>query len=489
MSTDRKPEAPAARRIVSGTLARSIGEAVGKLASLAFFVVVARELGEERFGDFIFGISLSTVLLLAAGLGMQEMIAREVAKDSRRADDLLWNVMVIKGLMMIGLLVVIAGVVAAQGRSLEIAAAILIVSVGIGFEYQAGTLYAVFDGRERQQYVATTLIVNRVATAVMGIAAAVAGAGLVTIAILFTAGSALGVVTAYWLMHRFVLRPSTRVEPRAWKTLIRASLPLGILSLFGTVSFRTSVVLLGLFAAGGAEVGEYGAAYRLVEATLFLPGSFNSALLPWFARQDGAGTIPIARGFEMAIKTVFALVLPIGLGMSLFAEPLIETLYGSEYGGAVTPLRILGLMTVLWGVNTTIVTVLVSRDRPGIYTIPALVALVPSIVLSVVLIPSHGAEGAAIAAVGGAALLVTMALTRTARLFGSLSLVRILVAPAGAAAVMAGCAAALSGAPWVPAAIASVTAYAAVFLGIEKVLSPGDFAFYSSGIRRGRIVS
>ena len=82
--------------------------------------------------------------------------------------------------------------VALQDRSLESAAAIVIVSVGVGFEYQAGTLYAVFDGRERQQYVATTLIVNRVSTALLGIGAALAGAGIVTIAILFTVGSALG---------------------------------------------------------------------------------------------------------------------------------------------------------------------------------------------------------------------------------------------------------------------------------------------------------
>jgi O-antigen/teichoic acid export membrane protein len=488
MSRDRKPEGSASQRIAFGTLARSTGEAVGKLASLAFFVVIARELGEEQFGDLIFGMSLSTVLLLVAGLGMQEMIGREVAKDPRRADDLVWNVVVIKALMMVGLLLVIVGIVAAQGRSLESAAAIVIVSVGIGFEYQAGTLYAVFDGRERQQYVATTLIVNRVSTALLGIGAAVAGAGIVTIAILFTLGSALGLLTAYWLMHRFVLRPSSRIEPRRWGELIRASLPLGILSLFATVSFRTSVVLLGLFAAGSADVGEYGAAYRLVEATLFISGSFNVAVLPWFSRQDGGGTVPIARGFEMAIKTVFALVLPVGLGMTLFAEPLIETLYGSEYGGAVAPLRLLGLMSVLWGVNTTIVMVLVSRDRPDVYTVPALVALVPNLLLSVILIPPHGADGAAIAAVAAAALLVTIAVPRTARLFGSVSFLRVLPAPLVAGAVMALSAAALSGIPWVAAAVASVLIYGAAFLAVERVFAPGDFALYS-GIRRGRIVS
>jgi O-antigen/teichoic acid export membrane protein len=470
----------ASRRIALGTLARSAGEAVGKVASLLFFVVIARKLGEEQFGDFVFGLSLSTVLLLVAGLGMQEMLGREVARDPRRADDLLWNVVVIKALMMAALLVVIAGVVAVQGRSLETAAAILIVSAGIGFEYQAGTLYAVFDGRERQQYVAATLIVNRIATAVMGIGAAVAGAGLVTIAVLFTAGSALGLVTAHWLMHRFVLQPSRRVEPSRWAALIRASLPLGILGLLATASFRTSLVFLGLLDAGSADVGEYGAAYRLIDASIFVAASFNAAALAWFSRQDGTGPVPLARGFGMAVKTVLALMLPIGLGLALFAEPVIHTLYGADYAGAVAPLRILGALVVLWGINTTIVTVLVTRNRPDVYTIPALVALVLNVGLSVVLIPESGAEGTAIAAVAGAALLVALAVPRTGRLFGSIAVARTLGAPLGAGAAMAGCAVALSGVWWIAAAVASLAIYATAFLLLERMFWPGDFAYYAA---------
>ena len=185
----------------------------------------------------------------------------------------------------------------------------------------------------------------------------------------------------------------------------------------------------------------------------------------------------------MAIKTVLALMLPIGLGLALFAEPLIDTLYGSGYAGAVTPLRLLGAMAVLWGINTTVVIVLVSRGRPGVYTFPALLALVPNAVLALVLIPGHGADGAAIAALAGAAVLVTLALPRTARLVGAGGYVRMLAAPLAGGAAMALCAAALSGLPWIPAAIGSVVVYAAAFLGVEKVFSPGDFAFYSSVAR------
>jgi hypothetical protein len=49
---------------------------------------------------------------------------------------------------------------------------------------------------------------------------------------------------------------------------------------------------------------------------------------------------------------------------------------------------------------------------------------------------------------------------------------------------MALCATALSGLPWIPAAIASGAVYAGAFLAIERVFSPGDFAFFASLARR-----
>lgn len=474
----------APRRIAFGTLARATGEAVGKLSSLALMVVIARELGQERFGDFVFAMSLSTVLMLGAGLGMQELLGREVAKDPRRADGLLADIITLKGLMMAVLLVVIAAVVVAQGRPPDRAAAIVIVGAGIGLEYQAGTLYAVFDGRERQQYVAATLIVNRVSTALMAGGAAIAGAGLVTVAILFSAGSALGLLTAYVLMRRFVIRPPMRVRPRAWGSLIRSSLPLGVRTLLGTLSFRAGVILLGLFAAGSAEVGEYGAAYRLLEATMFIPAAFNSAVLAWFSRHDGRSSVPLSRGYELAIKSVVALALPIGLGLALFAKPVIETLYGARYAGAVTPLRLLGAVAVLWAVNTTVATILVTRNRPDAYTLPALLGLVPNVILSAVLIPAHGADGAAVAAVAAATVLVALLVPRTARLFGAGAPLRTLAAPLGAGAVMAACALALSALPWFVAAAVAVAAYPAAFLAIERLLEPADFAFYVAIARR-----
>ena len=71
----------ASRRIAVGAAARSVGELVAKVASLFLYVAIARELGDESFGDFVFAISLATMLTVAAGLGLQDLLAREIAKD------------------------------------------------------------------------------------------------------------------------------------------------------------------------------------------------------------------------------------------------------------------------------------------------------------------------------------------------------------------------------------------------------------------------
>jgi O-antigen/teichoic acid export membrane protein len=179
-------------------------------------------------------------------------------------------------------------------------------------------------------------------------------------------------------------------------------------------------------------------------------------------------------------------MLPVGVGLALFAEPVVETLYGTDYDGSVTPLRVLGVMTALWGVNATIVTILVSRDRPDVYTVPALVALVPNLVLSVLLIPPHGADGAATAAVASAALLVVLVVPRPARLLGAVAWGRIVVAPVVAGLAMAAAATLLSAVPWVLAALASAGVYSAAFLVVERLFVPGDFAFYLSALPGSR---
>ena len=84
------------QRIARNALARLTGEVIGKAASLVFFVTMARELGREGFGAFMFALGLTGALVLCAGFGTDELTAREVARDRSRAGRFLADVISLK---------------------------------------------------------------------------------------------------------------------------------------------------------------------------------------------------------------------------------------------------------------------------------------------------------------------------------------------------------------------------------------------------------
>lgn len=471
------------QRIAVGTLSRAVGEVVGKVASLVLYVAIARELGQELFGDFVFALSLSTILMVGAGLGLQELLAREVAKDAGRIDDLFWNVLAVKAVTLVPLVLVVALVGAARGYSVELAAAAAAVAISVGLEFGANTYYAVFQGVEKNHHVATSLIVNRISTTVMAIIVLALGGGLLLVAAVVALGSLFGVVTAYVLMRRDVARPAFEVEPRRWPKLVRIGFPLGLITVLNQSLLRLNVVMLG-FIAGSAAVGEYGAASRLIEAMMFVPWAFGGAILPWFSRHTGQGAVTMARGLEMVTKTMVTLTLPVALVFIVYADELIDLLFGSGFGGAVSQLQILAVMTVLYAVSSVATTVLIGRDRPQAFTKPAAIVLVESIALSLVLIPAYGGDGAAVNLVLSSALLLVLTMRNLTRALGAFSPLNVLVAPLASGAAMVGAAYLLSGVAWVPAAVVSLAVYALAFLVIERILFPADFAFYSRMFRR-----
>ena len=59
-------------------------------------MTIARELGREGFGAFMFALGLTTALLVGAGFGTDELTSREVARDHSRAGRYLSDVAALK---------------------------------------------------------------------------------------------------------------------------------------------------------------------------------------------------------------------------------------------------------------------------------------------------------------------------------------------------------------------------------------------------------
>ena len=460
------------RRVARNAAVRMGGEVVAKLASLAFFVVMARELGARGFGEFQFALALTGALIYLAGFGTDQLLAREVARDRALAGRLLADAAAVKvlgGLLMLGAATLIAA------ASSEGVAVVAIVGAGALLEVLSKSWHSIFTGYERLDLVSATLIVQRTLTAVVGVAVLLSGGSLLAAAAVYAGGAAVAVLVCELLLRRLGVRRAS-MDASGWLSVMRAGVPIGVVSLLMIVLLRLDVTMLA-FLSDSVTVGVYAVAFRLVEATQFMGGAMAIAMLPWLARAGAE----LTRGFALGLKAVNALLLPIGLALVLFAGPVVDLLYGDEFEPSVVPLRILGLMTLFYGINAYASVSLVARYRPLVLGRLLVPVIALNVVLNLILIPREGASGAAAAALASGALLAALALWQARVVLGPADLVGAFAGPVLGGGAMAAVVLALS-APWVAELVLGAVVYATVLGAFEWLARREDALVYLSAL-------
>jgi O-antigen/teichoic acid export membrane protein len=475
----------ASRLVAFNAAVRSGGEVFAKLASVVFYLAVARELGATEFGDLMFALSFTTVLTLPAGFGTEELIARDVARDRSLVHEYVANVMAIKVGLSLVLLALAEAIVVLGGYSHEVKLAVAVVGASVVIENLGRTWGAVLQAYQRMEFISVALIIQRVVTAAAGVGVLLAGLGLLAVSLVMLVSAVIGFVALTVMMDRRVVRILPRFDRSKWGMLLKAGIPVGMVGVLMTALVKVDQTLISFFSdRGNEEVGYYGAAFRLIEATMFIGWSFSGAMLPWFSSQEG-GRERLAAGFELGTKATAAVLVPVGLAFVLFAEPIIDLLYGSEYAAAVDPLRFLGAMVVFLGINDLAAMLVIARERPLRFATAAGVVLVGNVALNAVLIPEYGASGAAFTAALAAFILFVLGFGLVRSMTGRVRLVRSLAGPVVAGA-LASAVVLVSGLPAIPAGIAGGLVYVLVFLAFEHLVFRDDLQTYLRLVRRGR---
>src|SRR4051794_34325490 len=411
-------------RVATNTIARAAGEAVAKLGSLAFYVVLARELGSSDYGAFMFALALTGALLIGAGFGTDELIARQVARERGDAGRFLSDVIALKSVTALALLAVAMGVVVIGGYSGATKLATLFIGVGVAAEVMAKSWGAIFQAHERLELVSAGLIVQRVLTAGVGIAVLVGGGGLVAAALVYMGGALGGLLAVEGMWRRFTwaLRPQP-TRSGAFE-LLRGGLPIGVAALLWVLLLKVDVLMLS-FLTNNHEVGLYSSASRLIEGTQFVAWAFNAAMLPWIARTTGPA---LMRGYMLGLKLLACVLAPVALTVACFAGPIIALLYGNEFDGAATPLALLAPTMLLYGLQSFSGTLLIARDAPGVLVRVAGGVAFQNIACNTVAIPLWGADGAAGVALSSSLLMAGLTMWFASRRAGAFSVFRAFAA-------------------------------------------------------------
>ncbi len=206
------------------------------------------------------------------------------------------------------------------------------------------------------------------------------------------AGQAAGTVILVWYAARRTAgfgRPDLR--------LMRRALAFGLKTHAGRVmllgNYRLDQWLLGAI-SGARELGLYSVAVAWAEALWYLPTALKFVQRPDLVRSDRREAVRLAAiGFRAATLVIVVL----GLGMVVAAPILCVTLFGEQFRGSIIELRVLVIGAVGVLALTVFGNALVAQRRPVLSSLALGTGFLCTIVLDLLLIPSHAGIGAAVA--------------------------------------------------------------------------------------------
>lgn len=378
------------RKIADNVRILALARGVTASSTLVVTVYLGRVLGPEGFGVLNWGAAALAFFVLLPNLGLNVLGVREVARNSEKVVYLVDRVLTLRLLLATLALVGYLGMVGLLDKPMSFK---LVVAVqGFVLYGHAISLEWVFEGTQRMRLLAFRNVIVA-AFSLGGVLLLVRNADdLLWAAVLTVAPILLGNLWFFSLYVREFTTPKPTVDSAAWAGLARSGVPIA-LSLFMTAVYAsTDQVMLGLFRSD-AEVGAYGAAYRLVVAAMIPTSIVLQAFMPTLSQSLGdlAAMRHRGRQFMSALLAIGFPLAALGVGMA----PELMKIYGSAYAEASGTLAILLGTVALSYVGVGLGRTLVAWNREQLYLWALGGGAVFNVVANYLVIPAHGYAGAA----------------------------------------------------------------------------------------------
>jgi O-antigen/teichoic acid export membrane protein len=238
-------------------------------------------------------------------------------------------------------------------------------------------------------------LIRAAVTAGLVIAFALLGAGLVEYFLIsiFAAGSVF-LLTGWKMRGQVEWVPG--FDRAAWWRFLRDALPYAAATTVGVLYFRVALMMLSLDSTH-EQTSYYSAAFKIVEVFGGFSGMIVVSAFPVLARAARDDLERLRYGLSKVLQTTVMVGSWFALSLFVGAPLAIKIVAGPEFNPAVDVLRIQASSMIAGFAVATLGYALLSLREHAALLKASLAALVVAVVLSVLLVSTHGAKGAAIA--------------------------------------------------------------------------------------------
>ncbi|MDR2215461.1 MAG: flippase [Nevskiaceae bacterium] len=395
------------KHLLAKPLVRRIGSNMGWLVmergirivvGLVVTVWIARYFGPAQYGNLGFAMAFTAILGIVCSLGLEGIAVRDIARAPDQAGVILGTALWLR--IAASLVIVSLGsVVAMTLLRIDVDARLLTCIVLLSLVFQSAET---FDYWYRSTLNSRLTVTSRLGALLICSAARVA---LILLSASLLAFGAMVVVES--LVFAIAMLIAFRAHATSSRlsfsrvqavSLLRDSLPFLLAGIATLVCLRVAQVLLPQLSSA-EQNGLYGAVLPITEGFYVLSTSASVTLLPVFSRLLNENPARFQRMFERLLWGIIVLGVVIALTVSVGADLLVRLLLGERYAQAGGVLRIhsWSIVFVFLSVIENIWIVLHNHGPAKLYK--NVVGAVANIGLGFLLIPSLGAQGAALAGV------------------------------------------------------------------------------------------
>ena len=382
-------------KLFQNILKLSIGDLFGKIFNFIALIYLARVLGVTSYGTFEFALTILTYFTLLADGGLEFWSTREVAHtgDVRQLVQRIVPLRLILASTAFLILLIILPAFPTYPNLRP-----LLILFGLTLIATAFNLKWVFIGKEMMSRVAFGIMISQLVILLSSISLVHTPEQVLWVPVIWLVSDITIILYFWWhfatsfagLHLRFTIRGTARV--------LKPAFTIGAAQAMGLMSYNFDTLLIG-FLLGATSVGWYKAAYKPITAALAIPLTYFVGLFPALARTYGENRQEFEAIIQRSLRVTAIFALPLGVGGTFFAAPIISILFGPEYANSIPAMQLLSWSATLIILRDTFRQGLIASGNQGLDLTSAGAAVFFNVILNIILIPRFGILGAATATI------------------------------------------------------------------------------------------
>ncbi len=387
------------QRVLKNSVLLLVFQIVGLVFAFVTVPLLVRGLGPTSFGSFSAANAIIVIVTPFASLGLDQLVIREIARNPRYAAQFLFDSTFIKSIAAVAAIGVSLTVGYFSGISQDAMHALSILSLTLFLNSIINSATAFFYGQERMGLGSLIGLGLNIMNLVFVYWAFTQKQGIMAFAGAYVLGS--GLMALFCLALLFPHYRRGMVGIKNWQSklkLVKEGLPFIALALSLVVYYKVDILLLSAL-AGDTSVGIYSAAYRILDALMFLPAALMGALLPAVSSLSVAKRDDLHLILERGVRYLAMVGIPAAAGVSVLSFDIVAFLYGNGWRDSAINLRILIWAWGLIFINAMCPVVLNAIGQTMINVGVTVGGTVLNILLNLVLIPRLDTIGASYATV------------------------------------------------------------------------------------------